>query len=92
MESKSVELRQLNVCGSVKILEFDVAHSNEKSTVDQKLTVEKLNGKWVAKIEMDKFPSQDTAKEAAHKLGDWMVRLGQAIIEENNEFETISLK
>ena len=87
-----IELRQLNASGSVMILEYCVAHNNGSSTVDQKLTIEKIGEKWVAKIDMDEFPPQDTAKRAAHKLGDWMVRLGQSIIDEDREFESIILK
>lgn len=91
MKNKNVQLKTLHCDGSVKILEYCVAHNNGSSTVDQKLTIEMLNGKWVARIAMDEFPAQDTAKAAAHKLGDWLVRLGQSINEENEQFESIEL-
>lgn len=89
--STDVKLRTLNCSGDVKIITYDVFHNNGTSTVDQKLTIENINGKWTAKIALEKFPPQETAKDAAHKLGDWLVRLGQAINDENKEFESIEL-
>ena len=91
MNKNNVELKTMDCCGDVKILEFSVANNNGKTTVEQKLIIESINGKWVAKIVMDGIPPKDTAKEAAHKLGDWLVRLGQSINEENEQFETIKL-
>lgn len=91
MNKHNVELKTMHCAGDVKLLEFSVAHNNGRTTVEQKLKVENLNGTWTAKMEFDDFPHQDTAKDAAHKLGDWMVRLGQSIIEENAQFESIKL-
>lgn len=81
----------MHCSGDVKILEFLVSHNNGETTVEQKLIVESINDKWTAKLESDGIPPQDNAKDAAHKLGDWLVRLGQSISEESAQFETIKL-
>lgn len=92
MNKNNVELKTMHCSGDVKILEFSVFNNNGKTTVQQKLVVEKLGEKWTAKLENDGIPPQDSAKEAAHKLGDWLVRLGNSINEEHKQFESVILK
>lgn len=84
-----VKLKSATINGGATILKFNVAHNNGVTTVEQDMTLTSIDGTWAAKIELEEFPDQLTAKDAAHKLGDWLVRLGTSIKEESNRFESI---
>ncbi|WP_140183027.1 hypothetical protein [Providencia stuartii] len=59
---------------------YEVKHENQKTILDQKLTVEKTEfGRINIDIAMDDFPKIDNEQDAILKYGDWLERLGIAI-------------
>ena len=86
-----IELKTVHCVGRVKTIKYLVSHNNGATTLEQELIIEKVRGEWVAKIDISDFTPQDTAKGAAHKLGDWLSRLGESIKDGSKEFECISL-
>ena len=91
MNKGKVTLKKLICNGNDKYIEFLVESDNPQTHLDQTMVIEFIHGKWVASIDLDEFPAQDSAKNAAHKLGEWLERLGSAINEESEAFETIKL-
>lgn len=59
---------------------YEVKNENQKTILDQKLTVEKTEfGRINIDIAMDDFPKIDNEQDAILKYGDWLERLGIAI-------------
>lgn len=52
---------------------------DNSTTLDQDMTIERVDGKWVASIALDEFPAQDTAELAADKLGKWLFALSKGV-------------
>jgi len=58
---------------------FNVTSSlDSKTLLDQDMTLEMVNGKWLASIAFDDFPSQDTPSAAVSKLSEWLITLSNA--------------
>lgn len=91
MNHTQTVLRQLTCNNNVKIIEYEVSHNNGTTSVRKAMYVETIGESWVANIDFKDLPKCGSAKEAAHKLGDWMVRLGEAIKNESKAFESIEL-
>lgn len=71
---------------------FNVSSNNRVTTVQQKLVLSKgISSTWMAKMQFNVFPEKDTPTEAAHKLADWMIRLG-TVIKEHEDFDTVDFK
>lgn len=52
---------------------------NNSTSLDQDMTVQRVGGKWVATIEFDSFPSQETPEAAVDKLGQWLLALSKGV-------------
>ena len=52
---------------------------NNSISLDQDMTVRRVNGKWVAMIEFDSFPGQETPEAAVDKLGQWLLALSKGV-------------
>ena len=63
--------------------EYLVEQNNGKTSVEQKMKISSIDGlfdpRWVASIELEDFPAQETTTNAANKLADWLERLAGAI-------------
>ena len=63
--------------------EYLVEQNNGKTSVEQKMKISSVDGlfdpRWVASIEFDDFPAQETTTNAVNKLADWLERLAGAI-------------
>ena len=68
---------------------FTVGSDNQKSTLDQDLTLTQTEKGWTAEMPMLDFPPQKTSTAAAWKLAEWMERMAQAI--KDREFDQINL-
>lgn len=62
---------------------YAVAHSNGKTTVEQKLTIRNTNrsidSSWIASFSLEDIPPQSSPEKAVEKLADWMERLAAAM-------------
>jgi hypothetical protein len=77
--------------GSPKRITFNVSSSNGHTTVDQDINIKLNYNDWVADMCFKNFPPDcKTPTEAAYKLADWMIRLGNAI-KEHDDFENINI-
>lgn len=74
-ESKVSSIRQ----------ECTLSHDNGKTTLQQDVVFTKKPEGWVAELHLKKFPEQQTMNEAADRLGDWLIRLGETLKENNPE-------
>jgi len=83
MNKAKVELVSYIKENNNQTFEYMVEQNNGKTSVEQKMTIYSVDGlfdpKWVASIELDEFPAQETTTNAANKLADWLERLASAI-------------
>ena len=52
---------------------------NNQTSLDQDMTVKRVDGKWIATIEFDSFPNQETPEAAVDKLGQWLSALSKGV-------------
>lgn len=66
-------------------VEYEVLHNTGITTLTSNVMLEKryFSNKWVASVNLTDFPECNSAEEAAEKLGEWLIRLGSALIENN---------
>lgn len=58
---------------------FNVCHMiDAKTSLDQDMVLEFVNGRWIASIAFDDFPPQDTPSLAVGKLSKWLATLSKA--------------
>jgi len=83
MNKGKVELHKYTKGKDAQVFEYMIEQNNGSTSVDQLLTISSVDGlfnpKWVAKLALDDFPPQETPKNAALKMADWLERLAAAI-------------
>ncbi|EKN3723889.1 TPA: hypothetical protein PXJ53_003326 [Yersinia enterocolitica] len=55
-----------------------VAHQNQRTVLDQIVTLTCQGGEWTAQIALDEFPGHNSPVAAMDELSDWLIRLGLA--------------
>jgi hypothetical protein len=83
MNQGKVELNHYSKDKTSQIFQYSVENNNGKTTIDQHMCILSTAGlfdpKWIAQINLDDFPPQETPEAAAHKLADWLERLAASI-------------
>ncbi|AUR81992.1 hypothetical protein NVP1017O_23 [Vibrio phage 1.017.O._10N.286.55.C11] len=79
---KSIERKEPDGCwddGEIKAIVNVKVPLNNSTSLDQDMTVQRVGGKWIATIEFDSFPHQDTVEDAVDKLGSWLLALSKGV-------------
>ncbi|EQB2066947.1 TPA: hypothetical protein PXJ50_001658 [Yersinia enterocolitica] len=64
--------------GSTALIGVLVAHQNQRTVLDQQVTLTCKGGVWTAQIALDEFPGHNSPAAAMDELSDWLIRLGLA--------------
>ncbi|CNH28678.1 hypothetical protein [Yersinia pekkanenii] len=64
--------------GSTALIGVLVAHQNQRTVLDQLVTLTCQGGVWTAQIAFDEFPVHNSPAAAMDELSDWLIRLGLA--------------
>lgn len=79
---KSIERKEPETCwddGEITATVNVAVALNSRTTLDQDITIKRVDGKWVATVALDEFPEQDTAEQAVDKLGSWLLALSKGV-------------
>lgn len=68
-----------------------VTPDRDGTTLTQLVTLDKVGSGWKASIDLTGFPQCSTPDEAARKLGEWLYRMSQVIMEEDGNFSKIDI-
>lgn len=83
MNLGKVELVKYTKGDDDQVFEYMIAQNNGSTSVERLLTISSVGGlydpKWVANLVLDDFPPQETPKNAALKMADWLERLAAAM-------------
>ncbi|AJJ58453.1 Uncharacterised protein [Yersinia pseudotuberculosis] len=72
------ERSDLHSAGSSALICVLVAHENQRTVLDQLVTLTCQDGVWTAQIALDEFPGHNSPAAAMDKLSDWLIRRGLA--------------
>ena len=70
--------------------DFIVVNDNKSTTIDQVLTIERVEGGYRSSITLDEMPYVSTPQLSVDKLTDWLDRLSESL--KAYDFESIKLK
>ncbi|MFS1426074.1 hypothetical protein LMH73_002495 [Vibrio splendidus] len=85
MEKIAIDRRSGNIVVGIR-QDCTLIHSvggQKPTTLDLPVSFVKNPRGWTAEFSIRDLPDQETMDDAAKKLGDWLVRAGQALLENN---------
>ena len=90
---KSIDIEKVESLyhgGEIKAVVNVKVPLNNSTSLDQDMTIQRVDGRWVATIEFDSFPEQETPEDAVDKLGQWLLALSKGVKGRNIKYLKLS--
>lgn len=83
MNRGKVELKKFISEKTVEEYEYLIAHDNGSTTLELELVIQRQKNtgspNWKSKINLSDIPAQETQRESAIKLAEWLERMAKTI-------------